>query len=88
MTRPISLSQQLGLSRPYDWSNLNLPEEVFLLRVMEGADIADIARCVQHFGSARMQAQLERIDDPLTLVISRRKLRNATLAVEEGHAKA
>lgn len=85
--RNIHLSQQLGLSRPYDWSNPNLPESVFLLRVLEGADIADIARCVQRFGSARMQAQLERIDDPLTLRISTRKLRNAIMAVEEIHAK-
>lgn len=87
MIRNIPRSQQLGLSRSYDWSNPNLPEGVFLLRVLEGADIADIARCVQRFGSARMQTQLERIDDPLTLRISTRKLRNAIMAVEEIHAK-
>jgi hypothetical protein len=86
--RETPLSRELKLSRPYDWSNPNLPEDTFLLRVLEGAEIGDIAKCVQRFGGIRMRGLLDRIQDPLTFAISRRKLENAIAALEPTHAAA
>ena len=85
--RSISLAQQLKLSRPYDWSNPHLSEESLLLRVLEGADIGDIAKCVNHFSGARLLGLLNKIRDPMTLTISGRKLQNAIAALEPQHAQ-
>ena len=85
--RSTPLAQQLKLNRSYDWSNPHLPEDAFLLRVLEGADIADIAQCVKHFGGARMLGLLNKIRDPLTLAISGRKLQNVIAALEPQHAQ-
>lgn len=85
--RSTPLAQQLKLNRSYDWSNPHLPEDAFLLRVLEGADIGDIAQCVNRFGGARMLGLLNKIRDPLTLAISSRKLQNVIAALEPQHAQ-
>jgi hypothetical protein len=88
IVRDIPLSQTLGLSRPYDWSNPRMSEATFLLRVLEGADIVDIAKCVQAFGSRPMYSALARVSEPLTLAICRRKLNNVVCALEGENAQA
>ncbi|SIT73047.1 hypothetical protein SAMN05216526_1794 [Ectothiorhodosinus mongolicus] len=86
--RQTPLSRTLGLSRAYDWSNKQIPEEVFLLRVLQGVELIDIAKCVRVYGADCMQIILDRIDDPLTRNIAGRKLRNAIEAIEHIDAAA
>jgi len=81
--RDISLSRSLGLDRSYDWSNKNINEDVFILRVLEGCHLPDIARCVSHYGDKRMRLQLGNIDSPLTTTISSRRLNNAIIALAD-----
>lgn len=86
--RAPSATLRLGLSRPYDWSNSELPDDVLMLRVLEGADIGDIVKCVRCFGASRMRAALKRMQDPLALSISRRKLENCIAVIEVPDAQA
>ncbi len=86
-SRDIPLSKQLSLDRPYDWSNKNIPVDVFLLRVLQGGHLPDIARCVKQYGGQKMLEKVKDIDDPLTLAIASRKLSNAILSIEGSHVK-
>lgn len=87
ITRKVPLSKQLGLSRPYDWSNKNVPENTFALLVLQGCYIPDIARTVSHLGVDVMHKNLERIDDALTRKIASRQLANTLSALERNHAE-
>ena len=60
------LSTLLNLSFPYDWSNSNIDENIFILRVLEDCFIEDIVKCVHHFGIQRVFSALQNIDDPVS----------------------
>ena len=81
--RQIALSKELGLGSPYDWSNINIDPEVFILRVLEGCDVRDIARITRHFGTTRVGDVLVKISDTLTLKIAKRQYNNVCEAINE-----
>lgn len=83
INREAPLSRTLGLSRPYDWSNIDIPEDVFMLLVLKGCYVPDIAACTAHFGVERMRHQLRFVDDDLTLKICTRQLNAVISAIEE-----
>jgi len=74
--RQLALSKELGLSSPYDWSNINIDPDVFILRVLEGCDVRDIARITHHYGATRVGDALAKISKPLTLKIAERQYNN------------
>lgn len=77
------LSTLLNLSFPYDWSNSNIDENIFILRVLEDCFIEDIVKCVHHFGIQRVFSVLQMIDNSLTLKISERQLANIKTVFDE-----
>ena len=77
------LSTLLNLSFPYDWSNSDIDENVFILRILEGCFIEDIVKCVHHFGIQRVFSVLQMIDNSLTLKISERQLANIKTVFDE-----
>jgi len=83
----VPLSTLLKLDRPYDWSNKNIDKDVFVLRVLNGVHLPDIARCTAFFGRELMIKQLEKIENNLTLEIAQRKLNNAIVAIGEDYAQ-
>ena len=85
--REVPLSTLLKLDRPYDWSNKNIDKDVFVLRVLNGVHLPDIARCTAFFGRELMIKQLEKIENNLTLEIAQRKLNNAIVAIGEDYAQ-
>lgn len=76
IVRELALSKELGLSSPYDWSNINIDAETFILRVLEGGNIKDIARTAHHFGVERVGRSIPNIADALTLKIAQRQYNN------------
>jgi len=76
IVRKTALSKELGLSSPYDWSNINIAPDVFILRVLEGGNVKDIARIAKHFGIERVGRSMNNITDALTLKISERQYNN------------
>ena len=84
IVREVALSKKLGLSSPYDWSNINIASDVFILRVLEGGNIKDIARTASHFGIDRVGESINNITDTLTLKIAERQYNNVREAIN-GH---
>jgi len=76
INREVALSKELGLSSPYDWSNINIATDVFILRVLEGCNVRDITRCAMYFGIERVGAVIVRITDTVTLQIVERQYSN------------
>jgi len=83
-----SLSELLGMAKPYDWSNRNMPSKAFIISVLNGGCLKDIAKCVRHFGSRQVTARLNDVADPLLYRIAERKVRNTVIAIERAYAKA
>ncbi|MBE0440423.1 MAG: hypothetical protein IBX57_11865 [Gammaproteobacteria bacterium] len=82
------LSEVLGMARPYDWSNRNMPQNAFIVSVLNGGSLQDIAKCVRYFGSRQVVSRLNDVDDPLLHRIAARKVGNAVIAIESANAKA
>lgn len=83
IVRKIALSKELGLSSPYDWSNINIDADVFILRVLEGGNIKDITRTAHHFGVERVGRSIDNIADALTLKIADRQYNNVRAVINE-----
>ncbi len=81
--RVIPLSVALGMSSAYDWSNININQDTFILRVLEGCDVEDITRCIVSFGVTRVGAQLKRINDALVFKIAARQYSNICGALND-----
>jgi hypothetical protein len=79
--RQIALSKQLGLGSPYDWSNINIDPDIFILRVLEGCNVRDITRITRYFGTTRVGDALIKISEPLTLKIAERQYNNVCEAI-------
>lgn len=79
------LSEGLGMARPYDWSNRNMPSKAFIVSVLNGGLLQDIAKCIRYFGSRKVTACLNDVTEPLSYRMAARKVRNATLALERDH---
>jgi len=84
--RDVALSRQLGLDRPYDWSNKNIPETTLALLVLQGGHLPDITRAAHYFGGKLMRNQLGHIKEDLTRKIAHRKLSNVLIAIGADHA--
>jgi len=82
-----SLSESLGMARPYDWSNRNMPSKAFIVSVLNGGHLKDIAKCIRHFGGRQVTACLNDVAEPLLHRIAERKVRNAVIAIEGAYAK-
>lgn len=82
-SRKERLSTLLNLSFPYDWSNSDIDESVFILRVLEGCFIEDIVKCTQYFGIQKVFNALHNIEDPLTFKISERQFSNIKIVFNE-----
>jgi len=74
-----SLSELLGMAKPYDWSNRNMPSKAFIVSVLSGGHLKDIAKCVRHFGSRQVTARLNDVADPLLHRVAERKVRNTVI---------
>ncbi len=79
--RQVALSKELGLGSPYDWSNINIDPDIFILRVLEGCNVRDIARITRYFGTTRVGEALVKINEPLTLKIAERQYINVCEAI-------
>lgn len=80
------LSALLGMARPYDWSNRNMPSNAFIVSVLNGGSLQDIAKCVRHFGGRQVTSRLNDVTDPLLHRIAARKVANAVKAIERTNA--
>ena len=75
-------SEALGLSAPYDWSNARMPDPAFIAKTAASLRFEDVARLCAHYGVAQVRQTLQaRLDDPLTLAILARQLRNIEAAM-------
>ncbi|MBT6757808.1 MAG: hypothetical protein HOA84_05735 [Candidatus Jacksonbacteria bacterium] len=83
-----SLSELLGMAKPYDWSNRNMPSKAFIVSVLSGGHLKDIAKCVRHFGSRQVTARLNDVADPLLHRVAERKVRNTVIAIDRADAEA
>lgn len=82
VSRELPLSRLLDLSRPYDWSNKNIQETVFLSHVLKGCYVPDITKCAVYFGKSPIMKSLEMIDDELTRKIAERQVNNVFSAMD------
>lgn len=82
------LSEELGMARPYDWSNRNMPQRAFIVSVLKGGHLQDIAKCVRYFGGRQVTGQLKDVDEPLLHNIATRKVNNAVIAIARANAEA
>lgn len=55
----INLRKSKGLTFPYDWSNVNIPDKVFIYRVLERGILEDIVRVSIRYGSTFVLEQAE-----------------------------
>jgi hypothetical protein len=77
------LSEELGMARPYDWSNPKMPSSAFIVSVLKGGILQDIAKCVRHFGGNEVTRRINDVSDPLSRRIATRKVSNAIIAIEQ-----
>ena len=59
----LSLSQQVDTEFPYDWSNSQMDEGVFIRKVLQARRFNDLLRTVAFFGLERVHQELVCIDD-------------------------
>ena len=69
----LSKSRRLGLSRPYDWSNPNINDDVWIRRVLCQYEFENVARICIHYGWERVARQAAGIlfDDPIAFIVER-----------------
>lgn len=81
------LSEALDMARPYDWSNRNMPQRAFIVSVLKGGNLQDIAKCVRYFGGRQVVARLKDVDEPLLHNIATRKVNNAMIAIAKANVE-
>jgi hypothetical protein len=68
------LSEKLGLSVKYDWSNSNITEDALIIAVLERCVLRDITICCMVFGLSRVNKLLDQLEDDMSIAISGRYL--------------
>jgi hypothetical protein len=57
------LSQRIGLSFPYDWSNRNMPPDLLIAKVLERGIFLDIAKVSIYYGIEQVRAVAQALPD-------------------------
>lgn len=57
-------SRRLGTEFPYDWSNRQMDEGVFIRKVLKASRFNDVLKTVAHFGLDRVNAELHCLKEP------------------------
>jgi len=58
----VPYSQRLKTEYPYDWSNPQIDERVFIRKVLEAARFNDVLKVVAYFGEERVSEELAHIE--------------------------
>ena len=59
-----SYSRLLGTEFPYDWSNRNMDEGLFIRKVLKSSRFNDVLKTVAHFGVDRVSAEIPSLNEP------------------------
>lgn len=85
---PMRRSEALQLSRTYDWSSPDMPDDVLIRKVLAGECFEDVTRVVLHYGFDRVAGLFEksRADDPIHRRIVARMLSNIQAGLQRAAA--
>jgi len=81
--RKVKLSEKLKLTFPYDWSNPDIDEDVFIINVLNRCYLQDIVKCVKYFGFERVKGNYVELTNDVSKQIALRQINNIERAINE-----